>query len=403
MTFGYHNDTTGPFTFEWNDPVARIVIPVTVLIMQVINPLIIYCIICCVSCGRDNMMEQEEDVELQNLQRNYQTSLDIFRQDHPRPEEELNVVAASQFIRMHDDYQRQSNEITERKEARVQKNIEKVKFCRIFSLYAYITFWIYLLYVILRSTTQIFGGSVFEILFIISTILVFVTYFIVLLECFSSSERQYIRNLSSSVFAVERIETIRATQPSIFFRVECYHYETRTRTVTYRDANGDLQTRLETYQEKVVTNLFLQPVSFQYWRDTSPPVLVGINNKGITKIKMTLSVEPGDEETAAAISEQYTAFQNKYRHSDVFVDFSIEKRVQGFEKRLAAYTDNREKPIWVSNDLFIVATFLCLSWPYRWAFKLITSKTKFAVQQTRLHPSSGTRLQRPWCKFLCSN
>ena len=222
MAFGYHDDTTGYFTFEWNDPVALIVIIVTVVIMQVLNPLIIHCIICCISSGRKNMMEQEEDVELQNLQRNYQTSLDIFRQNHPEPEEELDVVAASQFIRIHEDYQRQSNEITEWKETRMQKN-GKVKFCRIFSLYAYITFWIYLLYVILHSTTRLFGGSVFAILFIISAILVFVNYLIVLGECISSSERQYITNLSSSVFAIERIETIHATQPSIFFRAECYH------------------------------------------------------------------------------------------------------------------------------------------------------------------------------------
>ena len=375
------DNSTLPPIFEWNDTVATIVISATVVIMQVLNPLIVWCIVHCVSSARAKKVEQEEEDELQNLQRTYETSLEVFRQNHPGLEEEFVSTVASQLNRIHDDYQRHLTEITERRETIIHRSKGRAKFCRIFSLYAYVTFWIYLLYVILHSTTRLFGGTVFFVLFIISAILVFVTYLIVIFEYKSASEIQYIDNLSPSVFAVQRIEAIRATQPSILFRCQSYHYEEKTRKVTYPDAKGNLKTTEMTYQDKVVTNLILEPVSFQYWKDTSTSKLAGINDKGITKIKMTLSVEPGDEETAAAIAEQYYAFQNARRNLDVFVDFSMEKQVPGFEKRLAAYTNNRVKPTWVSSVFYTVATLLCLSWPYRWAFNSITSKTEFAVSK----------------------
>ena len=136
------------------------------------------------------------------------------------------------------------------------------------------------------------------------------------------------------------------------FWADCYHYETRTRTVTYTDANGNTADTPETYQEKVVTNLSFEPVSFQYWKDTSSPELVGINDKGITKIKMTLSVEPGDEETAATIFEKYSAFQNKYRHFDVFVDFSMRETSSGLREAIGRlYGQSREADLGVERLL----------------------------------------------------
>ena len=50
------------------------------------------------------------------------------------------------------------------------------------------------------------------------------------------------------------IQVLRRAQPVIMWFVECYHYETRTRTVYYTDANGNQTSRLETYQEMVVTH-----------------------------------------------------------------------------------------------------------------------------------------------------
>lgn len=373
--------TPGGYIFEWDESKAATAVCVIVILMQVLNPLIIFFAIYCVSIVREVNINHEDDDELEDLSRKYQTSLDIFRENHPGPEEEYDPVTASQFSKIHNDYQRRTNEMRERREARKEKSKATAKLSRIYSLYAYVTFWIFVLYLILVCTTRLFGGVVFICLAIIAAIFILVNYIVVLIEYFKwCGERKYIGNLSSSVFAGVRIQAIRSTQPFLHRRAECYHYETRTRTVTTY-INGNLSTREETYKEKVVTNLFLEPVSFQYWRDTSPAEVAGINAKGITKIKMTLSVEPGDEETRIQFDNQYKAFHDAYEHMDVHVDFSLEKEVEGFEKRLAAYTDKGEKPAWVSSAFFMLATFLCLSWPYRWAFNAITSKTEFTVSK----------------------
>ena len=382
MTYGNGDYTTPHFTFEWNDTTSWVVISMTVLTMLVLIPLMIWCFGYCESRSRKMTIEEGED-ELKNVERNHEISLEVFRQSHPQPVEEYDSIAASELSRINEDYQRRLSEITERRDAHIHRSKGKVQFLRIFSLYAYIVFWINLLYVILHSTTRIFGGSVFLILFVISVIVSVLAYLFVLRESISSSERKYIKNLSTNLFAVVHIEAILATQPSILFRAECYHYEEREIIFIHTGRHGHKHTSVEKFQEKVVSNIIVEAVNFECWKDTSASQLVPIKDKvrTITKIKMTLSVEPGDEETATAIFEQYSAFQNNHRHLDVFVDFSIKKDVRGFKKRLAAYTDYRGKPWWVSSALFMVATLLGFSWPYRWAFKSITCKAEFPVSK----------------------
>ncbi len=49
------------------------------------------------------------------------------------------------------------------------------------------------------------------------------------------------------------IAALKAAGPKIGTRIECYHYEKRTRKVSFTDSDGHRDTKEETYEEKVVT------------------------------------------------------------------------------------------------------------------------------------------------------
>jgi hypothetical protein len=133
----------------------------------------------------------------------------------------------------------------------------------------------------------------------------------VLIESGFCNERQYITNLSTVSSAVEHIDQIQNVQPDVCFKAECYHYETRTREVTWTDSEGNTQSRVETYQEKVVTANITEQFKFRFWRDHSQAALVDIHTKKITKIKMELQILCGDAETAKDFNECYSRFQRR--------------------------------------------------------------------------------------------
>jgi TMEM151 family len=165
----------------------------------------------------------------------------------------------------------------------------------------------------------------------------------------------------------------------VSFSAVAYHYELRTRLVTYTDSSGNRRTRTETYRVKVITDRVTTPYQFQFWQDRSQTTLGNIHTKKITKIKMELCVLFGNADTARDFDERYAQFQRVNRHLDEFVDFSISRTVTGFEERLAAYVDVNAKSGWISLLWYWLSTLLCLGWIYRVIFNAVTEKTHFKV------------------------
>lgn len=372
---------TKKFTFESNDHVTTAVVTLLVVFVQMFGPVVIFCVVLCVVLWKAMNLDKVDDVEVENLRRIHQNDLGEFQRIHPGPTENYDQETMLEFQRLVADFQTKLSEIQEKKDDRTKEATSRVKLFRTYSLYYYVTFWIWLIYLVLYVTTKLFGGSVFGALYLASIVFVIACYLLVLLEFRFSAEREYILNLSSTVFAAERIDSIRASQPSVIMQAVCYHYETRTRTVTYTDASGNLQTSLETYQEKVITGTYTDTFDYSYWKDTSKMEVAGISQRGITKIKMTLNVDTGDEETALALTRQYTDFRLRYQNYDTHVDYSKVNHVPGFQKRLAAYTDSKYKPWWINWYVYLAATVLLVGWPYRWIFNAVTHRTRYTVSK----------------------
>lgn len=90
----------------------------------------------------------------------------------------------------------------------------------------------------------------------IATVFGILSYFANLIESYFSSTRKYLTNsVEGIVNLYDELERLQKSAPSIIFNAECYHFETRTRTVYYQDANGNTQSRIETYQERVLLHI----------------------------------------------------------------------------------------------------------------------------------------------------
>lgn len=63
-------------------------------------------------------------------------------------------------------------------------------------------------------------------------------YIIYLFECYKADTKKYLRNINDIVDLENFMKSIKEESPKIVFSIECYHYETRTRTVTSTDSEG---------------------------------------------------------------------------------------------------------------------------------------------------------------------
>jgi len=260
------------------------VIPV-VTVIQFLAPFVIYCVlVCCYGYQRTKKPFAKSDkMEDKAIAEKYKTQLDELESRTPQPE---NAITIAELRRIQQQLEEEVDKVRATRRQRDRKRRKTVKLCRIVSWYYYISFWLWVIYLITYFSAQLGQYAVlFGLLSITGIASAIYQSLAILIESCSSSERKYINNLSTLTSATERIESIRNTQPAVSMNAECYHYESRERTVHYRDAHGNYQSRTETYWEKVVTAFVVEPFLFTHWYDASQSTLTDVRKVGITKIK----------------------------------------------------------------------------------------------------------------------
>jgi len=378
--YRYHSQNDKTDLFEGVNSWLTPVVIVFVILIQIFAPFVIYCVL--IQCygyhkKTSNPFTKADEKEEKEIATKYKTQLEELESRTCNPE---NAVTIRELKGIKEQLEKEVDQLRAKRRQRDREKQKTVKLSRIVSFYYYVSFWLWIIYLIIAGSAKLGQYAfLFGMLVVIAIICVIVLPIVFLIESGYSAEWQYIKNLSLLTSATERIESIRKTQPTVLMNAECYHYELRTRTVYYTDGNGNTRSRLETYQERVVSAIIVEPFLFTHWFDASQSTLTDIRKVGITKIKMDLTVQFGDQATGQHFAEKFQQFQNENRYRDVFVNFSVAKMVGGFEKRLAAYTDAGNKPGWIGSVWFWLATCFCLGWPYRIVFNRSTGKTEYSV------------------------
>ena len=358
------------------------VVIVCVILIQIFAPFLIYWVLisCCGYKKKTSKpfkkADEMEDIEIASK---YGKQSDELESRTPKPE---NAVMIAELRRIQQQLEEEVDQVLARRRQRDREQLKTVKLFRVISLYYYVSFWLWMIYLIIGFGAKIgLYGYLFGALAGVAVVAVIILPVVFILESWRSSELKYIRKLSPLSSATQSIESMRNTQPCVAMNAECYHYELRTRTVSYVDANGNAQTRLETYQEKVVTAFIIEQYHFTHWFDSSQTTLTDVCKTGITKIKLELNVHFGDQATAVDFQEKFGRFRAENRGRDTYVNCFVSATVVGFEKRLAAYADSGDKPGWISSVWFWLATIFCLGWPYRIMFNRNTGKTEYSVEK----------------------
>mmetsp|Transcript_15291 Transcript_15291/g.24868 ORF Transcript_15291/g.24868 Transcript_15291/m.24868 type:complete len:376 (-) Transcript_15291:529-1656(-) len=221
-----------------------------------------------------------------------------------------------------------------------------------------------------------------------------VSYSFMLLECFISgacgdSTLSFLCNMDmSSAYENEhqKFDELRRNRPRIVMSISCYHYETRTRVVeeTYHE-NGERRTRtkVETYQEKVTTFHTSTDKIIGSWVDMSGngPHLADIEGHFVgLQVSLDKVLDIEDDGTRDSLAMQTQTFLNMHKYRDMYYDYHERVVIEGFQRNLFLVDRNNSRwymSVWV----YVICSFLFLSWPFRRWVQHRTMQTSWTLRK----------------------
>ena len=102
----------------------------------------------------------------------------------------------------------------------------------------------------------------------------------------------------------------------------------------------------------------------------------------MTRIKLSKSVECGDQLTAQDFHSKLNQFIEKNRPKDIHLSWNVDNFVPGFVEKMAVTTrHDGDVPKWMNTKWLCCLAVFGMGWPYRWYFKKHTGKTSYEVKK----------------------
>lgn len=361
--------------FDDNPRILPAVLSVAI-IMQVLLPFVLVCCAACKAACKEIGEEEDDEKRKQEIGGELEKNLQRVARAQDKGEQDQGIEDCRRAV---EEYQRENEEKEVSRKRGLYRN---VSLGRLFSMQLYFSFYLWLIYLVGCDVTHCTQyGMILVHLRRFAIAMLVISPVIVLIESLFSHELDYLDNIMQDETAWEYIKKLHLIPPKIHMAVECYHYETRTRVVYYTDGNGNLQSRTEFYQEKVVTFEDHDEFSFGCWVDVSKRELPVESWASLTRVKIDQSIEFGDQETIDDFERQKEAMLERNRPRDELTEFSWAKQIPDVEKRISAFVDLSMKPFWMRPRYFWIATFLWMTWPYRWLFRAKTAKNYYTLKK----------------------
>ena len=236
---------------NFDDNSTGVIVPVVLTsaaLLELFLPLIIYCCAVCKEKSKERREEQEDR----------RTLIEVSGELERRLEQIARAGSQEELDRGVQDYQQTVQEYqceNEGKELSRKRGLYRdASLWRIISMHLFFSFYLWIVYLVgceISQCTQY--GRIFVYLKIFGFVMLCISSVYIFIESIFSHELDYLRNIMQDETAWGYIQNMQQVAPRIFMVVECYHFETRTRVVHYTDANGNTQSRTETYTVRVVT------------------------------------------------------------------------------------------------------------------------------------------------------
>ena len=140
-----------------------------------------------------------------------------------------------------------------------------------------------------------------------------------------------------------------------------------------------------------------QFIPLRHWRDLSVGDVLGASNRGVTRLFVESIICAGDKRTLEIIDSRYAQFEEEHH---AFVKCEL----PAFQKRLIICDNN--PPWWMNRKVFYLASFLGLTWIYRFCLKMMTSSSTLVlvkqvfVDDTDTSEAWGHLCWPGWAKHL---
>ena len=347
------------------------------ILLQCALPFFLFCCAKCVAAHKeikvdqDDRRREEEEAGIELGRRLRQVAVAGSQEElHRRIEEYQEAVQNFQ------------DESDEKELSRNRGFFRNASLWRLISMQMNLSFFLWLIYFVGCEVSECTRcGRIFEALRYFAIVIMSISPVIIMIESIFSHELAYLKNIMQDDTAWSYIQKMHEVPPEIVMIVECYHYETRTRVVYYTDANGNTQSRIETYTEKVTTFVDQDEFSFDSWVDVSKREMPPLDHASLTRVKIDPCILFGDQETADDYTSQVSEMIDRNRQRDVFTHYSAKRQIPGLQKRFSTYVDLNVRPWWIRSLYFWIATLLMMSWPYRWFFRAKTSKIYYILKK----------------------
>jgi hypothetical protein len=194
-------------------------------------------------------------------------------------------------------------------------------------------------------------------------------YIIHLVASFCSPDFQLISNrpTSGSAGLVAEFDAVYRANAAFRWHIECYHHETRTRTST--DSKGRVRTRTESV--RVTTHVATQQGRLRSL-EASPPFVPDLNSHVLTQVVSTARVTVRFAEYFAARDAWFAA-----NTRDAHQTFSAVESVPELKPSLLVEYVPGNRPCWMAQWVFALATLMLSSLCYRVAFNARCGKQEY--------------------------
>jgi len=205
------------------------------------------------------------------------------------------------------------------------------------------------LYIIIHQEASLsqYGLNTFHFIWIVAIVFAVLGYIFNVIESLCSREAGYLQSKMESGQGSQYLETLLRTPPIITIHMECYHEETRTRTVSYRDSHGNIKHRTEHYTVEVKTWSGKQRFNYLHWKDTSNRRnLPQVTSTKPKMVNLHSEINFVNETTERAFEHQKQIFIEQNRHRDTSYRTNTTKEIYGFKKHIFLYDIEHGLPSW---------------------------------------------------------
>lgn len=214
---------------------------------------------------------------------------------------------------------------------------------------------------------------------IVGYILIGVAYLIYLYECCKSDSLKFLRNQFEIVEYGNFLAQVKKNAPSVFFVVECYHYETRTTTSTIY-VNNVPQTTFQTHTVKVVSSTNSQQFKYASWSDTTGDP-TGITSHKLIKLKVEKLLVFADDATEKEYNRQKQIHTDTYKNRDTHFNAYMQHVINGYQEQMLVKSGSATKPFLLNIWFFVLFSMIGFSWPYRMWFEFLVDNKAITIKK----------------------